>query len=79
MSKLLIVGTHGPEDPSRASLPFHIGKGALEAGCQLDIILGNDASLVMKESVRDSLFGVAMPPLKELFQFVVSAKARIYI
>src|SRR5258708_40260849 len=79
MAKLLIVGTHGTDDPTRASMPFHIGKGATEAGDEVGIILANDAPLLMKEQVHDTIQGVGMPALKELVQFAVSNNVRVYI
>lgn len=79
MAKLFITGTHGPEDPTRASLPFHIAKGAVEAGHSVEIALANDAPLILKDVVRDSLFGVGMPALKDLFQFAVDNNVRVYV
>ena len=46
MAKLLIVGTHGTDDPTRASMPFHIGKGATEAGYEVGIVLANDGCAI---------------------------------
>jgi predicted peroxiredoxin len=79
MAKLLIVGTHGTDDPTRASMPFHIAKGAREAGYEVGIVLTNDAPLLMKDVVRDAVQGVGMPALKDLVQFAVSNQVHIYI
>lgn len=79
MAKLLITGTHGAEDPTRASMPFHIAKGAKEAGYDVEIVLANDAPVVLKDAVRDSLLGVGMPSLKELFQFAIDNQVRVYV
>jgi uncharacterized protein len=79
MAKLLITGTHGAEDPTRASMPFHIAKGAKEAGFDVDLVLANDAPLVLKDAVRDSLQGVGLPPLKDLMQFAVENELRVYV
>src|SRR5438874_7903944 len=51
MAKLLITGTHGTDDPTRASMPFHLAKGAKEAGCDVEINLAIDAPLIMKDGV----------------------------
>jgi hypothetical protein len=32
MTTIVYAGTHGPDDPTRATLPFHLANGALEAG-----------------------------------------------
>ena len=79
MAKLIITGTCGPSDPTRASMPFHVAKGAREAGYDVGIVLANDAPLIMKDSIRDVIMGVAIPPLKELFQFAISNQVRVYI
>ncbi len=79
MAKLLITGTHGPDDPTRASFPFHIAKGAREGGHDVAVILGADAPLILKDALRDSIFGVGMPPLKDLFQFALQNHVRIYV
>ena len=79
MTMILITGTHGPEDPTRASMPFHIAKGAVEAGYEVGIVLAVDSPVIMKDSVKDSLFGVGMPPLKELMQFAVEQNVRVYV
>ena len=79
MPKLLITGTCGPSDPNRASLPFHIAKGAREAGIDVSIVLANDGPYVMQDGLRDTILGVGMPPLKDLFSFAVSNNIRIYV
>lgn len=78
MAMLLFIGTHGTDDPTRASIPFHLAKGAKEAGHEVAIVLAGDAPVVLKDAVRDSLFGVGMPALKELFQFAVENNVRVY-
>ena len=79
MAKLLITGTHGAEDPTRASMPFHIAKGAKEAGFDVEINLAVDAPTVLKAAVTGSLHGVGMPPLKELVQFAIDNKIHVYV
>jgi uncharacterized protein len=79
MAKLLLTGTHGPEDPTRATLPFHVAKGAIEAGHEVSISLMADAPFVLKDALRDVIAGVATPPLKDLFQFAVERGIRVYV
>ncbi len=78
MATILYIGTHGAEDPTRASIPFHLAKGAREAGHEAVIVLAGDAPVVLKDAVRDSLFGVGMPALKDLFQFAIENNVRVY-
>ena len=79
MAKLLLTGTHGVDDPTRATLPFHMAKGAIEAGHEVSISLMADAPLVLKNDIRDAIVGVAMPPLKDLFQFAIEKGVRVYV
>jgi hypothetical protein len=39
MSKLVVVASHGYEDPTKAGLAFLFAKGAVEAGHQAEVIL----------------------------------------
>lgn len=79
MPKILLIGTHGPDDPTRASLPFHIARGAVEGGYEAAVVLAADAPLLLKDAVRDAIHGVGMPALKELFTFAVANNVRVYV
>ena len=78
MATFLISGTYGPENPTRASMPFHIGRGAREAGHEVCIVLAADAPVLLKDAVRETIIGVGMPPLKDLFQFAVDNNIPIF-
>ena len=72
MAKLIYVGTHGPDDPTKACFPFHLAvNGALEAGIEADIALAGDAAVLIQDQYIESVTPVGMPPLRELM-----AKAR---
>jgi predicted peroxiredoxin len=43
MAKILFTGTHGSDDPTRATMPFHMAKGAIEAGHEVSISLMVDS------------------------------------
>jgi predicted peroxiredoxin len=79
MTTIVYAGTHGPDDPTRATLPFHLANGALEAGFKAQIMLIGDATYLMKESVAKEIRGVAVPPLTELLEKVVAGGAELHI
>lgn len=79
MPKLLITGTYGPEDPTRASLPFHIAKGAREAGFDVGVVLAANSPALLKDAALGSVQGVGMPTLKELFQFAIENQVHVYV
>ena len=79
MASELFIGLHGSEDPTKATFPFLMAGGALDAGHQAAIVLLGDAVVLMNSTVADSVHGVGFPPLKELMAKVVQAKVPIYI
>jgi len=79
MASELFIGLHGSEDPTKATFPFLMAGGALDAGHQTAIILLGDAVVLMNSTVANSVQGVGFPPLKELIAKVVAAKVPIYI
>ncbi len=78
MARILIVSTHGSEDPTRAGLAFVMAKGAVEAGHKPEILLAGDASILARKVVTESVLPVGLPPLKDLAQFVVENKVPVY-
>lgn len=77
MARLLFISTHGSEDPTRATLPFFLAKGAVDAGHKPEIVLAGDAAVVARRAVADSIVGVGIPPLKELIQFALDHKVPV--
>ncbi len=78
MARILIVSTHGSEDPTRAGLAFVMAKGAVEAGHKPEILLAGDASILARKVVTESVLPFGLPPLKDLAQFVVENKVPVY-
>ena len=79
MARELFIGTHGSDDPTKATLPFLLAGGAIDAEHEPAIILVGDAVVVMNDAVADSVQGVGFPPLKELVAKVVDNKVPIYV
>ena len=79
MTTMLYVGTHGPDDPTRATFPFHFANGALDAGYSAKILLVGDAALLMKESIAREVRGVAVPALADLMRTVVDRGAEVHV
>lgn len=79
MAKLLYIGTHGTDDPTRATFPFLMAKGAIEAGHEAGIILMGDAAPLIKDSIAAQIQGVGVPPLKDLAGFLHDRRVRISV
>jgi uncharacterized protein involved in oxidation of intracellular sulfur len=79
MASVLFIGMHGSEDPTKATFPFLLANGALDAGQQTAISLVGDAVVLMNSTVAANIQGVGFPPLKEIMAKVFAAKVPIYI
>ena len=79
MVRELFIGTHGSENPTKATLPFLLASGALDAGHEPAIILVGDAAVLISDMVADNVQGVGLPPLKELLAKAVQNKVPINV
>jgi predicted peroxiredoxin len=80
MAKLLIVASTGAQDPTRASIPFHIAaNGAIPAGYECGIALAGDATELMKGEIANKVKGVGVPPLADLLGVCAQRGVRFYI
>jgi predicted peroxiredoxin len=77
---LLIVTAAGPEDPTRASIAFHIAvNGARPAGTEVAIALAGDAAELVKPDVIANVFGLGLPPLRELLDKCLEHNVHFYV
>lgn len=64
--KIILMCTHGPEDPERATIPFVMATAA--QATDMEVVLGFQASGVMliRQGCAEHVFAAGFPPLKEL-------------
>ena len=80
MAKLIYVGTHGPDDPTKACMPFHLAvNGAAEAGIEAEVNLAGDAAVLIQDGYIDTLVPLGLPPLKELMAKVLDKGVHIFV
>ena len=80
MSGLLIVTATGPEEPTRASVPFHIAvNGAKASGTEVAVALAGDAADLVKPDVIANVIGVGVPPLRDLLDKCLDQDVRVYV
>jgi predicted peroxiredoxin len=80
MAGLLIVTATGPEDPTRATVPFHIAvNGAKPNGTEVAIVLAGDAADLVKPDVIANVIGVGIPPLRDLVDKCLELDLRVYV
>ena len=79
MTSILVHITHGPEDPTRAALGFHVAKAAIEEGHQVTLFLAGDGVQLMREGALDHIQGLGTGNLRELYDAVAAAGVKIYL
>ena len=79
MAKLLITGTYGFDNSTRAAMPFFVAKGAKESGIDVGLVLTLDATVLVKPEFRKHVQPYGQPPLEELFQFAVDHRIPVYV
>jgi predicted peroxiredoxin len=81
MRTLMLVGTTGTENPSKAVMPFVLAIGALKSKQEIRprLALLGDAVVLLRQAVIDSLVPLGYPPLKELMAEVVQRQVELYV
>ncbi|MFL5758550.1 MAG: hypothetical protein ACJ789_02360 [Thermomicrobiales bacterium] len=80
MAKLIYVGTHGPDDPTKACMPIHLAvNGAAEAGIEAEINLAGDAAVLIQDRYLNVVLPIGFPPLKELISKAQEKGVALYI
>ncbi len=77
--KLVLVCTHGPEDPERATIPFALATAAQAAGVEAVIGFQGNGGWLMKKGVAEHVFGPGFPPLKQLIEMYVQGGGRLLV
>jgi len=77
--KIVIFGTHGPEDPERACLPFVLGNAALVMEVKVTIMLQGTAVFLAKEGCYEHVFAAGLPPLNDLVQSFIEQGGTLLI
>lgn len=77
--KLVLVCTHGPEDPERATIPFVVATAAQAS--DVEVILGFQVNGVMlvKKGCAEHVFAAGFPPLKELLDLYIEAGGKLLV
>jgi len=80
MPGLLIVTAAGAEDPTRASVPFHIAvNGATPNGTSVALVLAGDSAELVKPDIIANVVGLGIPPLRELLDKCIDQNVPVYV
>ncbi len=77
--KLILMCTHGPEDPERATIPFVMATAAQAS--EVEVILGFQANGVMlvTDGIAQHVFAAGFPPLKELLDIYLENGGKLLV
>jgi predicted peroxiredoxin len=79
MARILVHVTHGPENPTRATLAFIVAKAAMEEGHEVSLFLAGDAAVLLRDGVLDNLTGLGTGRLREHFDALAAGGARFHV
>jgi predicted peroxiredoxin len=80
VTRLLIVASTGPTDPTRASIPFHIAvNGAVPGGTDVAVALAGDATELVKPDIIANVYGQGVPPLRDLLDKCLEQNVPFYV
>ncbi|MCH6235053.1 DsrE family protein [Cognataquiflexum rubidum] len=77
--KVLIHITHGPENPTRATLGFLVAKTAIEEGYSVTLFLAGDAVQLLRSDVLDNLVGLGTGNLRAHYDAILKGGGKFYL
>jgi predicted peroxiredoxin len=76
---LLVHGTTGPENATKAALTFTVARAALDDGRQVRVFLAGDGALLLRDAVLDNLVGVGTGKLRDAYAGIVAKGGKFYV
>ncbi len=77
--KVVIMATHGPEDPDRATLPFVMATAAQVMETEAVIILQGNGVLLAGRNIHQHVVAGGLPPLKELMKTFLEGGGKLLV
>ena len=80
MAEVLTISTSwGTTDPTKATIPFHLARGAKQTGVEVRIVLAGDSTDLIRSGVAATVRGKGVPPLTEVLDFARENKIPIHV
>jgi predicted peroxiredoxin len=76
---LTISTTWGTSDATKATIPFHLARGAKQAGTRVRIVLAGDATELIRSGIPQTVRGKGVPPLADVLGFARDNDIRIHV
>ncbi len=78
-NKLVLVGTHGDEDPERASIPFVMANAALASEVHVSIILQANGVFLATKGYAKHVKTEVFPPLPDLIKGFMDSGGKLMV
>lgn len=77
--KLILMCTHGPEDPERATIPLVMAAAAQAS--EVEVVIGFQANgvLLIREGIAQHVFAAGFPPFKELLDIYLENGGKLLV
>lgn len=79
MGRLLVGCSHGEDAPERATVPFILASTAAVSGEDVAVVCAADAAWMGTHGYPDRIRFPGMPPLRELYDRLVSAGGEVWL
>ncbi len=76
---LTISTTWGTNDATKATIPFHLARGAKQSGVDVRIVLAGDSTDLIRSGIAATVRGKGVPPLSEVLDFARENKIPIHV
>ena len=77
--KIVVFGTHGPEDPERATLPFVMANAAMIMDVEAVVILQGTGVLLAKKGCYEHVFAAGLPSLQAQVEVFLEQGGKILV
>jgi len=77
--QILIMATHGPEDPERATIPFVMALAAIASDMTVIIGFQSNGVLLARKDCARHVFAPGFPPLAKLMEDYFEAGGLCYV
>lgn len=77
--KMVIMVTHGPAEPERATIPFVMATAAQASDVEVVMGFQADGVELVKKGVAEDVCAPAFPPLKTLLEAYLEAGGVLYV
>jgi uncharacterized protein len=77
--KVVIIATHGPDDPERATFPFVMANAALVMDTEAAIVLQGAGVLLAMKGSYEHVYAAGLPPLKELMDSFLQQGGKLLV